>query len=78
MSPVKIFGIIVRTTGLGLFIWSVWDLFFVVAAAFGLSGTRLGFSAGYCIIGIVFLFLSLYFLRCPSEFLKFCYPAEKE
>lgn len=74
MRPVQVFGVVMRTFGLALLIYSLWYLLYGVATVFGLPEFRAGFKVGYFLSGSLFLVVSIYLLRGAPHLMKFCYP----
>jgi len=79
MKPSQVFGIIIRTIGLSLLVYSVWYLVYGIATvAGGFPETHVGYKAAYFLSGITFLIVSLYFLRGAPHILRFSYPDEEK
>ena len=77
MSPAKIFGIVVRSLGLCLLVYSVWYLLYGIATIAGLQGEAAKYRIEFFISGGFLLFVSIYFLKGAPQLVKFCYPEEK-
>jgi hypothetical protein len=78
MSPVKIFGLVIRICGLGLFIYSGFNLVFIIPALLRIPGTSANYGMQWNLLAFGFFLLSIYFLRGAPRLLKFCYPNESE
>ena len=74
MKPRNIFGIIVRTFGLSLFIYAVWYLVYGLATLAGLPEDSPGHMIGCFVTGGVYLLIGLYLLRGAPLLINFSYP----
>lgn len=74
MSPVEIFGIVVRTYGLSMSIYAIWYLVYGVATSMGLPEDAPGYGTSYYISGSLFLAVGLYFLRGAPAVIRLSYP----
>ena len=77
MNPKDTFGIVIRSFGLLLLIYSLWYLAYGVATTVGMPERLPGYRTGYFISGSLFLVVSLYFLRGAALLLKFSYPEKR-
>ena len=78
MSPAKVFGIVVRVSGLSLLIYSCWYLVYGLAIVFGLPEDQPGYKIGYFLSGFLFFVLSLYLLRGAPQLVRYCYPGKDQ
>ncbi len=77
MNPKDIFGVVIRSFGLSLLVYSLWYLAYGVAITVGLPERMPGYRTGYFISGFLFLVVSLYFLRGAPLLLRFSYPEKR-
>lgn len=77
MTPRDIFGIVVRTFGLSLFIYAIWYLAYGVATVAGLPEEGPGYMIGYFITGGIYFIIGLYLLRGAPFLIRFSYPTAK-
>ena len=73
MEPRDIFGIIIRTFGLSLFIYAIWYLVYGVATIAGLPEDAPGYLISYFITGGTYFFIGLYLLRGAPFLIRFAY-----
>ncbi len=76
MTPIKVFGVVVRSVGLVLLVYSVWYLLYGAATILGMEGTQHDWRVAYFVSGGLFLSLSLYLLRGARHLVRFCYSEE--
>ena len=76
MTPTKGFGVVVRSVGLMLLVYSVWYLLYGAATILGMEGTQTEWRTGYFVSGGFLLSVSLYLLRGARHLVRFCYPKE--
>ncbi len=74
MEPRDIFGIIIRTFGLSLFIYAIWYLVYGVATIAGLPEDAPGYLISYFITGGTYFVIGLYLLRGAPFLIRFAYP----
>ena len=77
MSPAKMFGIVVRSLGLGLLVYSLWYLIYGIATTLGLQGAAAKYQAYFFLSGGFLLLVAIYLLKGAPQIIKFCYPEEK-
>jgi phosphate/sulfate permease len=78
MQERKIFGLIVRTVGLMLLVYSTFALFYIVAKLFGLP-TRSSMTLTGEIVGFAFFFaIGLAILRVSDWIVRIAYGPDKE
>ena len=75
MNPRDIFGIIIRTFGLSLFVYAIWFLAYGIATVAGLPEDVPGYKVGYFITGGVHFAIGLYLLRGAPGIIRFSYPS---
>ena len=73
MEPRDIFGIIIRTFGLSLFIYAIWYLVYGVATIVGLPEDSPGYLISYFITGGTYFVIGLYLLRGAPFLIRFAY-----
>ncbi len=80
MKARDIFGIIVRTTGLCAFLYSVWNLVFGVIAAIGFFGSalQLGQATAYFTFGVPALVVGILLMLLGRQIVRLCYPDNKD
>lgn len=76
MQAVHIFGIIVRSAGLAMLVYALWNLAYGVGTLLRLPPYTTGYEFAFFLTGGVYLVLALYFLRGAPHLLRFCYPSE--
>jgi hypothetical protein len=78
MKPSQVFGIIVRTFGLLLTVYSMWYLAYGIATTLGLPEDAPGYEESYYLSGLVCFFLGLYCLRGAPLIVRFSYPSVED
>ena len=79
MKPRDIFGIIVRTFGVILVVYSLWYLLYGLLQLIGCEQEQKpGELLGNFLFGGVLFFLATYFLRGAPRLLNFCYPSDEQ
>jgi hypothetical protein len=74
MPAIQIFGIIVRSAGLGMLVYALWNLAYGLWALGGWPPVKGNYAAGFFLTGGIYLVLALYFLRGAPQLLRYCYP----
>jgi len=78
MKPKDCFGIVVRTIGLFLILFSLFYFYGAVAASISPELGRGGTFSYYAGIGVIMLLVGLYMLRGASHLIQFAYGFDKE
>ena len=73
MTPVEVFGIVVRTFGLSFSIYGIWYLIYGIATSAGLPEDGPGYEQSYYISGLFSLVVGLYFLKGARAVIRFSY-----
>jgi len=77
MKPSDIFGLIVRTLGVCLFLWSIWYFVFGLAEAVGLVTDTPGEKTSYFVTGVPGIIVAVVLMRCAPWFVRFSYPGDE-
>jgi len=78
MKPRDCFGVVVRTVGLLLMLFSLFYFYGAVAASVSPALGRGGTPVYYIGIGVVMMFVGLYLLRGAPHLLRFAYGKEQD
>ena len=76
MKARDIFGIIVRTVGLCVALYAVWNLAFGIVMVLGFRGNGLIFPYFTC--GVPLLIVGIFLLRFGRQIVRFSYPEDKD
>ena len=75
MKPQDVFGVVIRTAGLLLFLFAGWYLVYALSVLIGVEkASDTDEMRAYFFDGVIYVLVSLYFLRGAPPLLRFCYP----
>ena len=74
MTPREYFGLIVRTIGLLLLVFGLYELLTCIYVLVTPSRRHLAPSPAYGTFGLFYVIVSLYLLRGAPALMRFCYP----
>lgn len=76
MKPSDLFGVIVRTFGLCVLVWSLWYFVSGLGPAIGFGAEeRAGDNMYFLMTGAVGIGIAMVLLRCAQSIVRFSYPA---
>ena len=75
MKPHDVFGILVRMVGLALFLFGGWYIVFALSVLVGVEkASNTDEMSAYFFDGVIYVLVSLYFLRGAPLLMRFCFP----
>ena len=79
MKAKDIFGIIVRTVGLGIFLYSIWNLGFGMVTVLGFfGGSQPGAATAYFTFGVPAAIVGILLMVLGRQIVRLCYPNNKD
>ena len=79
MKPRDIFGLIVRSFGLGIFLFGMWYLLSALSDLAGIDTPRdKDEMRAFFPIGAACVLVAVYFLRGAPHLVRFCYPEVRD
>jgi hypothetical protein len=79
MKPHDVFEIFVRIAGLAIFLFGGWYIVFALSVLVGVEKrSNADEMSAYLFDGVIYVLVSLYFLRGAPLLMRFCFPRPRD